>query len=192
MSRYSYKFRREIIAAGGISSTAGLQIGAASTFDAAVTFAAAPIFAAGARLVSSVQALDDDDALSDASTGGTAILGYGITTITVTGATGPGTGGSSANDLTFKLSRPAAVGIMKDIFITGSSESTKVVSIRTANSSDTFFGTTKNSIAFTTKVNDLSIGWSLSLRGITTKKWGIAGGAFSKLSTSVAFAGATA
>lgn len=196
MSRY--KFRRQIIAAGGIDSTGGCEFDAASTFNGAVTFAAAPVFSVppsptlGVRVAASVQSLDDSDSLSDASTGGTAILGYGVTAITVTGTTSSSTAGSTHNNLAFKLNPPYAVGISKDIFITGSSASTKIVSVRTAASSQTFFGSTKNSLALTTTVNDIGVGFNLHLIGITTSQWAVAGGVFAKMSTAAAFAGATA
>lgn len=212
MSRNKFKFRREIIAAGGITSTGGLQIGAASTFDSTVkvtgvlTATAAAVFtggisslkggiiaSTGGYLADKVQALNDYAALTD--TGGSskagfqAILGYGITTLTITGTSGT-TAGSTANDLVFKLNPPIKAGVTKDIFITGSSASTKVVSIRTATSTHTFFGSTKNSIAFTTTVNDLGAAFNVRLRGISTSQWAIVGP--SKLSTAAALAGATA
>lgn len=206
MSRNKFKFRREIIAAGGITSTGGLQIGAASTFDAAVTFAVAPIFSAGITnaaqksgivcstggyFADKVQLLDDSDAVKDTSTGGTAILGYGITAITVTGATGSSTAGSTANDLAFKLNPPIKAGVTKRIYITGTSASTKVVSIRTATSTHTFFGSTRNSVAFTTTVNNLSHGFPLVFDSITTSQWAFRGLAGIP-STASAIAGATA
>ena len=46
MSRNKFKFRREIIAAGGIASTGGLDIAAASTFHGTLTLDGA-ITAAG-------------------------------------------------------------------------------------------------------------------------------------------------
>jgi hypothetical protein len=206
MSRNKFKFRRQIIAAGGIASTGGIDITAASTFVGAVTFTASPVLSAGISALAApiiagtggyfadkVQSLTDYAALTD--TGGSskagyqAILGYGITTLTITGTSGT-TAGSTANDLVFKLNSPIKAGVQKDIFITGSSASTKVVSIRTATSTHTFFGSTKNSIAFTTTVNDLGVGFNLRLRGLSTTQWAVVGP--SKLSTAAAFAGATA
>jgi hypothetical protein len=190
MSRNKFKFRREIIAAGGIVSTGGCQFDAASTFSAAVTFAVAPIFSAGITNIAQksglilstggyvadhVQALTDDASLSDASTGGTAILGYGVTTITVTGATGPAVGGSSANNLIFKLNSPVKAGVHKRIYVTGTSASTKVVSVRTASSVQPFFGSTKNSIAYTTTVNNLGYGFPILLDAISTSQWAVCG-----------------
>lgn len=206
MSRNKFKFRREIIAAGGITSTGGLQITAASTFVGAVTFTAAPIFSAGITnaaqksgiicstggyLAEKVQALDDSDALGDDSAGGTAILGYGVTHITVTGTTGSSTAGSTANDLVFKLNPPIKAGVLKEIYITGTSASTKVVSVRTATSTHTFFGSTRNSIAFTTTVNNLTYGFPIRLRGLTTTQWAVSGLAGIP-STAITIAGATA
>lgn len=213
MSRNKFKFRREIIAAGGISSTGGIQIGAASTFDSTVqvtgvaTFTASPVLSAGISALKApvicstggyvadkVQALNDYAALTD--TGGSskagyqAILGYGITTLTITGTSGT-TAGSTANDLVFKLNSPIKAGVQKDIFITGSSASTKVVSIRTATSTHVFFGSTKNAIAFTTTINNLGHGFNVRLRGLSTTQWALAG-LPGVPSTASAIAGATA
>ena len=179
MSRNKFKFRREIIAAGGIASTGGLQISAASTFDGLVTF--------NAGIADKVQALTDTHALKDTSTGGTAILGYGVTTITVTGATG----GSTANDLAFKLNPPIKAGVFKRIYVTGTSASTKVVSVRTNTSLLTFFGSTKNSIAFTTTVNSLGHAFPILLDGLSTSQWAVCGLPGTP-STASALAGATA
>lgn len=194
MSRNKFKFRRQIIAAGGIDSTAGFEFDAASTMNGVLTFSAAPVFNVNPTFTygikEPVQLLDDSDSLSDASTGGTAILGYGITAITVTGTTGSSTAGSTHNDLVFKLNTPYAAGINKEIYITGTSASTKVVSIRTATSTQTFFGTTRNSFSFTTTVNDLLGGFGVKLRGITTSQWAVV--MPGKLSTAETLAGATA
>lgn len=213
MSRNKFKFKREIIAAGGITSTGGIQIGAASTFDSTVkitgvaTLTASPVLTAGisalkAPIICStggyvadkVQTLNDYAALTD--TGGSskagyqAILGYGITAITVTGATGGTTAGSTSNDLVFKLNSPIKAGVTKEIWVTGTSASTKVVSIRTATSTHTFFGSTRNSFSFTTTVNDLLGGFGVRLRGITTSQWAV--NMPGKLSTAETLAGATA
>ena len=213
MSRNKFKFRREIIAAGGITSTGGIQIGAASTFDSTVkitgvaTFTAAPVFSAGISALAApiiagtggyfadvVETMDDNQALTD--TGGSskagcrAILGYGVTAITITGTSGT-TAGSTANDLVFKLSSPIKAGVLKEIYITGTSASTKVVSIRTATSTHVFFGSTKNSIAYTTTINNLGHGFPLRLRALSTTQWAISGLA-GVPSTASALAGATA
>lgn len=212
MSRNKFKFKRQIIAAGGITSTGGLQIGAATTFDSTVqvtgvlTATAAAVLTGGVSslkggIIAStggyyaekVQTLNDYNALTD--TGGSsgagyqAILGYGVTAITVTGTSGT-TAGSTANDLVFKLNPPIKAGVSKEIWVTGTSASTKVVSIRTATSTHTFFGSTRNSIAFTTTVNDLTGGFGVRLRGISTSQWAVT--LPGKLSTAEALAGATA
>lgn len=213
MSRNKFKFKRQIIAAGGITSTGGLQIGAATTFDSTVqvtgvlTATAAAVLTGGVSslkggiiastggyVADKVQSLNDYAALTD--TGGSskagyqAILGYGVTHITVTGTSGT-TAGSTSNDLVFKLNPPIKAGVFKRIYVTGTSASTKVVSIRTATSTHTFFGSTKNSIAFTTTVNNLGHGWSLSMSGITTSQWAL--DALPGIpSTASAIAGATA
>lgn len=194
MSRNKFKFRRQIIAAGGIDSTGGFEFDAASTMNGVLTFGAAPVFNAVPTFTygvkEPVQSLDDSDSLSDTGGAGTNIVGYGITAISVTGTTGSSTAGSTHNDLVFVLNPPYAAGINKEIYITGTSASTKVVSIRTATSTHTFFGSTRNSVAFTTTVNDLTGGFGLKLRGISTSQWAIV--LPGKLSTAEALAGATA
>ena len=219
MSRNKFKFRRQIIAAGGITSTGGIQIDAASTFAGALTvtgaltqtgvatFAAAPVFSAGISALAApivagtggyfadnVQSLTDYAALTD--TGGSskagfqAILGYGITKISVTGTSGT-TAGSTANDLVFKLNPPIAAGVSKRIYVTGTNASTKVVSIRTATSTHVFFGSTKNSVAWTTTVNNLGHGFPLLLDGLSVSQWALRG-LPGVPSTASAIAGATA
>ena len=188
MSRNKFKFRREIIAAGGITSTGGIDITAASTFTGAVTFAAAPVFSAGIDAPTFntpptftlglkhpvVQTIDDNQAVTD--TGGTtkagyaAILGYGITKIGITGTSGT-TAGSTANDLVFNLNSPYAVGIDKIIIVSGNTASTKEVRIRTKTSTHVFYGSTKNQITFSTLVYDYPA--SVHLVGISTVQWAV-------------------
>jgi hypothetical protein len=183
MSRNKFKFRREIIAAGGITSTGGLQITAASTFDAQVTFAARPVFSAGVK--EPIQSLTGAAACSPASTGGTAILGYGITVIDALSSQ------TTQVNFIYKLNSPAAAGVNKEIYFTGSSASTKVVSIRTATSTHVFYGSTKNSVAYTTTVNNLGYGFPILLRGLSTTQWALKG-LPGVPSTASALAGATA
>lgn len=206
MSRNKFKFRREIIAAGGITSTGGLQITAASTFVGAVTFTAAPIFTGGVSSVTGgiiagtggyfadvVETMDDNQALTDTGglgTGGRAILGYGVTAISITGTSGT-TAGSTANNLVFKLNSPIKTGVLKEIWITGTSASTKVVSIRTATSTHVFFGGGNNAITLSTALSDGGFpGAVLRLRGLSTTQWAVSGPA--KLSTAASFSSATA
>lgn len=206
MSRNKFKFRREIIAAGGITSTGGLQITAASTFVGAVTFTAAPIFSAGISALAApiiagtggyfadvVETMDDNQALTDTGglgTGGRAILGYGVTAISITGTSGT-TAGSTANNLVFKLNPPIKAGVLKEIWVTGTSASTKVVSIRTATSTHVFFGGSNNAITLSTALSDGGFpGAVLRLRGLSTTQWAVSGP--SKLSTAATFSSATA
>jgi hypothetical protein len=206
MSRNKFKFRREIIAAGGLTSTGGLQITAASTFVGAVTFAAAPVFSAGISALAApiiagtggyfadvVETMDDNQALTDTGglgTGGRAILGYGVTAISIVGTSGT-TAGSTANNLVFKLNPPIKAGVLKEIWITGTSASTKVVSIRTATSTHVFFGGSNNAITLSTALSDGGFpGAVLRLRGLSTTQWAVSGPA--KLSTAATFSSATA
>jgi hypothetical protein len=212
MSRNKFKFRREIIAAGGITSTGGIQIGAASTFDSTVkvtgvlTATAAAVLTGGVSSVTGgiiagtggyladvVETMDDNQALTDTGglgTGGRAILGYGVTAITITGTSGT-TAGSTANNLVFKLNSPIKTGVLKEIWITGTSASTKVVSIRTATSTHVFFGGSNNAITLSTALSDGGFpGAVLRLRGLSTTQWAVSGPA--KLSTAASFSSATA
>ena len=79
--------------------------------------------------------------LTGASTG-TAITKDGFTFITVT------TGEGTAANLTYTMDSPVYAGIRKTII--ADLNSTKEVTIRTASSAGTFYGTTKNSITFAT------------------------------------------
>ena len=85
--------------------------------------------------------MEEVQTLTGASTG-TAITPYGLTFITVT------TGQSTAADLTFTMGSPGKAGIHKRII--ADLNSTKTATVRTASSLGTFYGTTKNSITFTT------------------------------------------
>lgn len=192
MSRNKFKFKRQIIAAGGIVSTGGIDITAASTFVGAVTFTASPVLTAGiSALTAPIVAgtggyfTEKVQALTGASLA-TSILGYGVTSITIASGTE-----STAADFTFTLASPIKAGVLKEIYVTGTSASTKVVSIRTATSTHTFFGSTKNSIAYTTTVNNLGHGFPIQLRGLSTTQWAL-GGLPGIASTASAIAGATA
>lgn len=85
--------------------------------------------------------MEEIQTLTGASTG-TAVAPYGITFITVT------TGQSTANNLVYTMSSPGVAGIHK--YIVADLNSTKEATIRTASSAGTFYGTTKNSIVFST------------------------------------------
>jgi len=218
MAVFPRKLKRDLLIDGGLEVTGNSTLTGNATITGTLTqtgvatFAAAPVFSAGAASLGSVsaqaagiimgtggyvadkvQTLNDYAALTD--TGGSskagyqAILGYGVTAITVTGTSGT-TAGSTANDLVFKLSSPIKAGVLKEIYVTGTSASTKVVSIRTATSTHVFFGSTKNSFAFTTTINDLGVGFGVRLRGLSTTQWAVT--LPGKLSTAESFAGATA
>ncbi|HUU99163.1 MAG TPA: hypothetical protein VM487_25805 [Phycisphaerae bacterium] len=203
------KLNRDLLIAGGLEVTGNTTITGTLAQVGVATFTAAPVFSAGLTnaaqksgiimstggyIAEKVQTLNDYAALTD--TGGSskagyqAILGYGVTKISVTGTSGT-TAGSTSNDLVFKLSSPIKAGVLKEIYITGTSASTKVVSIRTATSTHVFFGSTKNSIAYTTTVNNLGFGFPLLLRGLSTTQWAL-GPLAGIPSTASAIAGATA
>ncbi len=172
----------------------------------AVTFTAAPVFSAGISALAApiiagtggyfadvVETMDDNQALTDTGglgTGGRAILGYGVTAISITGTSGT-TAGSTANNLVFKLNPPIKAGVLKEIWVTGTSASTKVVSIRTATSTHVFFGGSNNAITLSTALSDGGFpGAVLRLRGLSTTQWAVSGPA--KLSTAATFSSATA
>ena len=84
---------------------------------------------------------DDIQTLTGDSTA-TAVTNYGITFLTVT------TGEGTAANLVYTMNSPGKPGIHK--YIVADLNSTKLVSVRTASSAGTFYGSTKNSLAFTT------------------------------------------
>ena len=191
------KIRRPLLMMQGFETTASSTVADTLTVSGALTASGGLTLTgmtAGEYLTEYVQTLNDYAALTD--TGGSSkagyqpILGYGITAITVTGTSGT-TAGSTANDLVFKLNPPIAAGVHKRIYVTGTSASTKVVSIRTATSTHTFFGSTRNAIAFTTTVNNLGHGWSIHLDGLSATQWALTG-LPGIPSTAAAIAGATA
>ncbi len=211
MSVFPRKLRRDLLIAGGLEVTGNTTLTGTLKQTGVATFTADPVFtggipsvaltaqaagivmAAGGYVADKVQTLNDYAVLTDtggsSKAGFTAILGYGVTAITVTGTSGT-TAGSTANALIFKLNSPIAAGVLKEIYVTGTSASTKEVSVRTATSTHTFFGSTKNSFTFTTTVNDLGIGWPIRLRALSTTQWAL--NLPGKLSTAMTLAGATA
>jgi len=169
---------------GTLTQTGVATLAAAPVFSAGVASVgtvsaqkAGIIMSTGGYVADKVQTLNDYAALTD--TGGSskagfqAILGYGVTAITVTGTSGT-TAGSTSNHLTFRLNSPIKAGVVKEIYVTGTSASTKTVKIRTATSSHTFFGSTQNAIGFTTTINNLGYGWPIRLRGLSTTQWALA------------------
>ncbi len=189
MSVFPRKLRRDLLIAGGLEVTGNTTLTGTLKQTGVATLTAAPVLSAGisalkAGIIAStggyvadkVQTLTDYAALTD--TGGSskagyqAIIGYGVTAITVTGTSGT-TAGSTANMLVFKLNPPIKAGVVKEIYITGSSASTKTVKIRTATSTHTFFGSTQNAIGFTTAVNNLGYGWPIKLRALSTTQWAL-------------------
>ena len=98
-------------------------------------------------------------ALTGASTG-TTITREGITTITVT------TGEGTAANLVYTLEAPTK-GIKK--IVAADLNSTKLVSIRTQTSAATFYGSTKNSFAFTTGSTYAPSGFTLY--GLSATQW---------------------
>ncbi|MDX1744987.1 MAG: hypothetical protein R3324_03540 [Halobacteriales archaeon] len=97
--------------------------------------------------------------LTGASTG-TRVKNYGITTITVT------TGEGTAANLVYTIDAPVP-GAEK--LIAADLNSTKTVTIRTPSSADTFFGSTKNSFAWSTGSTHPPS--SIELLGLTTAQW---------------------
>ena len=86
-------------------------------------------------------------------------LGYAETVETVT-STGTSLSGSGMSiiaaatnaDRIFKLSRPSAVGVHKYVVVNVNA-STDTVSVRTASTADTFFGSTNQTLLATTGAN---------------------------------------
>jgi hypothetical protein len=116
-------------------------------------------------------------ALTGASTA-TAVLPYGISTITVT------TGEGTAANLVYTLTAPEQKGLRK--VIVADLNSTKEVSVRTPSSGDTFYGSTKNSIAWST--GSTALPGYIELVAVSSQQWAVA----SIGSTSITVAGATA
>jgi hypothetical protein len=102
--------------------------------------------------------------LTGASTG-TAVTNYGITSIAVASSTE----GTAAN-LIYSLAAPVA-GITKTIIV-DCGGSTKEVQVRTASSAQTFWGSTKNSLLFST---DSTGAVTAHLVGASTSKWFLTG-----------------
>lgn len=114
----------------------GLQVNAASTVTADVVLSST--VTGGVGVAEAVQSIS----LSGVSgVGSTAITNRGVTFITSTG---------SGAGWTLPIAAPGKKGVRKTILVSLSGASTVPVTIRTASSTPTFFGTTKNSIAFTT------------------------------------------
>lgn len=101
-------------------------------------------------------------ALTGASTG-TAVTNYGITFIT---STGNGSAGANVYTLTAPVK-----GIKKRIV--GYVSSTKEITVRTATSAATFYGSTKNSFTFTTGSTYLPS--AVDLVGYTSAQWAVLG-----------------
>lgn len=119
-----------------ILAKSGLQVNSASTFTADVVMSST--VAAGVGVAEAVQTIT----LSGVSgVGTTAITNRGVTFITSTG---------SGAGWTLPLAAPGKKGVTKKILMSLSGASTAPITIRTNSSTPTFFGTTKNSIVFTT------------------------------------------
>ena len=169
MSRNKFKFKRQIIAAGGITSTGGIQIDAASTFAGALTVTGAltqtGLGTFGGGIAESVQALTAADCERTGTTG-TRILGYGITKVTLTKAAATG-----AANFQLVMAGPAAVGIHKTLVLTrATGASTFEVWLSNLTSALTFYGTTADAIKLTTDwVSPNPAGFQFV--GITTAQW---------------------
>jgi hypothetical protein len=163
MSRNKFKFRRQIIAAGGIDSTAGCEFDAASTFNGAVTFAALDTFNAG--IAETVQSLTAADCERTGTTG-TRILGYGITKASLTKADATG-----AANFQLVLAGPVAAGVHKTLVLTrATGASTFEVWISNLTSALTFYGTTADGIKLTTDWKSPNPA-AFQFVGITTAQW---------------------
>lgn len=181
MSRNKFKFRREIIAAGGITSTGGLQITAASTFVGAVTFTAAPVFSAGVSALAApiiaatggyfadnVQTWTAANCERVGTTGVHKMLGYGVTKVSLTKAAATG-----AANFQLVLGNPVRAGVHKYVFIErATGASTFDIRLSNESSAQTFYGTTWDAIILTTDfVGPNPFG--VHLVGITTDQWAI-------------------
>jgi hypothetical protein len=181
MSRNKFKFRREIIAAGGIQSTGGLQITAASTFVGAVTFTAAPILAAGissnkGAIVNStggyiadhVQTWTGANCERVGTTGVHKMTGYGVTKVALTKAEATG-----AANFQLVLGNPVRAGVHKYVFISrATGASTYDIRLSNESSAQTFYGSTWDAILLSTDfVGPNPFG--VHLIGITTDQWAI-------------------
>lgn len=158
------KFKRPILSPSG----AGLDVAAASTFSDQVTLSGGVVLTgmtAGEYLTEYVQTLTGANGF-DSAHAGTDILGYGITKITIAGASQ-----TTANDFIFNLDPPVAAGVTKIIVLAGNTSSTKQVTIRTDTSTHTFFGSTKNSLTWATGV--LGSPAPVILAGLATTKWAL-------------------
>jgi hypothetical protein len=184
MSRNKFKFRREIIAAGGIASTGGIQIGAASTFDSTVTITgvatltASPVLTAGITalkapivcstlgyLADHVQSLTAADCERTGTTG-TLTAGYGVTKWTLTKAAATG-----AANFQCLLGNPVKAGVHHYVLLTrATGASTFEVWLSNESSAQTFYGTTADGIKLTTDwVSPNPAGFHFV--GITTNQW---------------------
>jgi hypothetical protein len=172
MSRNKFKFRREIIAAGGITSTGGLQITAASTFVGAVTMTGGilgvkgPIVCStGGYLVDHVQALTAADC-ERVGTSGTKMVGYGVTRATLTLAAATG-----AANFQLVLGNPVRAGVRKSVLLTrATGASTFDIRISNESSAQTFYGTTADGIVVTTDYKSPNPA-SFEFMGVTTDQW---------------------
>lgn len=160
------KFKRPIL------DPAGLQIGSShssgkrwggggSTFAKDVVFSSTLAQAAPAGLVESVQTISLSGASGNYKTA--PIEPRGVTFITSTG-TGAGWNVTLAN--------PGKKGAQKKVFVFLSGASTVPVTVRTASSSNVFFGSTKNSISVTTAAGST---WPVAFEfvGFTSKRWAL-------------------
>jgi hypothetical protein len=123
---------------------------------------------------------DEIQSLTGASTA-TAITNHGVTKITIAS----GTESATVAQLVYQLAAPIA-GVHK--YIVADVNTTKTVQIRTNSSVCTFFGSTKNALAYSTVISDPPL--PIHLIGGSTAQWIVVNG----LGTtgSVTVAGATA
>lgn len=172
MSRNKFKFRREIIAAGGISSTGGIDITAASTFVGAVTMTGGivgvkgPIVCStGGYLVEHVQNMTAAQC-ERTGTAGTPSAGYGITNWSLTKAAATG-----AANFQCVLGNPVVAGVHKYLTVyRATGASTFEVWISNESSAQEFYGTTADAIKLTTDWKSPNPA-SFHFVGVSTNQW---------------------
>lgn len=163
------KSKRPLLAPGG-QFTGGTTFAGAVNITGSLT-ASGTVAVSGAQTVTATQTysgagyVENVQALTGISTG-TNVTNYGVTTITVESTAD----GTVAATLPFTMDDPVA-GVAK--FIIVDNNSTKIIHVRTASSLETFFGSTKNALSWTT--GGTGSPPSVELIGLSTSQWAIKG-----------------
>jgi hypothetical protein len=116
------------------------------------------------RVIDKAGKYDTFQALTGDSTG-TALTGYGVTTITVT------TGEGTAANLAYALSVPLEVGARKTVLLSVPGASTKDVTLQTG--ANLYGSTGMTVIANSTKVADQGKPQVLEFLGVTSTSWAL-------------------